>query len=79
MAALPAALFISKVVAHGIRTGADRGDGKGWPFLAIDTYPDYADTEPFANSGAIWKYRAIYLANDEKIGQWGAAVSVNVG
>ncbi len=63
----------------GIRIEVDRADGKGWTFLAIDTRPDYADTEPFPASGAVWKYRAIYLLDDRKAGQWSAAVSVTVG
>ncbi len=64
---------------HGIRIEADRGDGKGWAFLAIDTRPDDSDTEPFPSGGAVWRYRAIYLLDDEKVGQWSPAVSVNVG
>lgn len=63
----------------GIRIEVDRGDGKGWTFLAIDTRPDYSDTEPFPAVGAIWKYRAIYLLDDQKVGQWSPTVSVNVG
>lgn len=61
----------------GIRLEVDRGSG--WAFLAIDTRPDYTDTEPFPASGTLWKYRAIYLLNDEKVGQWSPAVSVRVG
>ncbi len=63
----------------GIRIEVDRGDSKGWQFLAIDTRPDYSDTEPFPAAGAVWKYRAIYLLDDQKVGQWSAAVSVRVG
>ncbi len=54
-------------------------DGKGFAFLAVDTVPDYADTAPFPAGGAVWKYRAIYLLNDQKVGQWSTTVSVRVG
>ncbi len=63
----------------GIRIEIDRGDSKGFVFLAVDTRPDYTDTEPFPNGGAVWKYRAIYLLDDEKAGQWSATASVRVG
>jgi hypothetical protein len=63
----------------GVCIEADRGDGKGWQFLAIDTRPDYADSEPFPAGGGVWKYRAIYLMDDQKVGQWSAVVSVRVG
>ena len=56
----------------------DRGDGKGFVFLATDTRPDYYDTAPFPPGGAVWKYRAIYLLADEKVGQWSAVVTVRV-
>ncbi len=56
----------------------DRGDGKGFVFLAIDTRPDYVDTMPFPSGGATWKYRAIYLLADEKVGQWSPPVTVRV-
>ena len=56
----------------------DRGDGKGFVFLATDSRPDYYDTAPFPPGGAVWKYRAIYLLADEKVGQWSAVVTVRV-
>ena len=56
----------------------DRGDGKGLVYLATDTRPDYYDTMPFPAGGGTWKYRAIYLLADEKVGQWSALVSVRV-
>jgi len=68
-----------KAAFDGVRIEVDRADGKGWVFLAIDTRPDYTDTEPFPAAGAVWKYRAIYLLDDQKVGQWSPAVSVRVG
>lgn len=57
----------------------DRGDGN-WVFLAIDTVPNYIDTEALPATGtmATWKYRARYRKGDEPVGQWSDVVSVNV-
>ncbi len=63
----------------GIRIEVDRGTGGGFTFLAVDTRPDYTDTEPFPAGGATWQYRAIYLLDDQKTGQWSPTVSVRVG
>ena len=57
----------------------DRGDGKGFGFLAVDTVPDYVDTAPIPPAAATWKYKAIYRLHDEQVGQWSAVVSLAVG
>lgn len=57
----------------------DRGDGKGMVLLAIDTTPNYTDTQPFPNAPAKWSYQAIYRVGDQRVGQWSSAVSVSVG
>jgi hypothetical protein len=64
----------------GIEFQVDRGDGKGFVFLAVDTIPDYTDTAalPAAGTSAVWKYKAIYRLNDERAGQWSDVVSVAV-
>ncbi len=51
-----------------------------YTFLAIDTVPDYDDTFPLPAAGqsAVWKYKAIYLFSDERVGQWSDEVSVTV-
>lgn len=54
-------------------------DGTGWKMLAIDTTPNYVDTQPFPTTPAKWKYRAIWRKSDQRIGQWSAEVSVQVG
>jgi hypothetical protein len=61
-----------------LRIEVDRG--KGWEFLAIDTMPDYTDTAPLPPPGqsAVWKYRAIYLLDDQPVGQWSDPVSMAV-
>ncbi len=57
----------------------DRGDGKGFVLLAIDTTPGYTDTQPFPSAPAKWTYQAIYRVADNRAGQWSAPASVTVG
>jgi hypothetical protein len=57
----------------------DRGTGAGWAPLAFDTTPNYTDTAPLPATLTKWKYRAIYHANDQRVGLWSAEVSVTVG
>jgi hypothetical protein len=63
-----------------IELQVDRGDGKGFVFLAIDTIPDYLDTAdlPAAGASAVWKYRGIYRLADERVGQWSDVASISV-
>jgi hypothetical protein len=56
----------------------DRGDGKGFVLLTIDTTPNYTDTQPFPAALAKWTYKAIYRVNDAQVGVWSAPVSVTV-
>ncbi len=56
----------------------DRGDGKGFNLLTIDTTPGYTDTQPFPAAKAIWTYKAIYRVNDAEAGLWSQTVSVTV-
>jgi hypothetical protein len=63
--------------ADAIHIETDKGAGT-WSFLAVDTVPHYTDTTPITGPG-IWKYRAIYLINDEKVGQWSDVASISVG
>jgi hypothetical protein len=62
-----------------IEIEVDRGDGKGWVMLAIDTTPGYVDTEAIPATPTKWQYRAIYRVGDQRVGQWSAAASVIVG
>ncbi len=57
----------------------DRGDGKGYVFLTIDTTPGYTDTQPFPAAKTVWTYRAIYRVGDAQTGSWSAPVSIAVG
>ena len=56
----------------------DRGDGKGFSLLTIDTTPGYTDTQPFPATKTVWTYRAIYQLNDARVGVWSQSVSIAV-
>jgi hypothetical protein len=62
-----------------LRIEVDRGDGQGFRLLAIDTTPDYNDTEAFPATPKKWTYRACYQLDDGNVGQWSDPVSVTVG
>jgi hypothetical protein len=47
-------------------------------FLTMDTTPGYNDTQPFPTAKTVWAYRAIYLANDARVGVWSQSVSTAV-
>ena len=53
---------------------------KALPLLTIDTTPNYTDTAPLPPAGqsVLWKYKAIYRADDTRIGQWSEVVSLPV-
>jgi len=57
----------------------DRGNGKGFVLLALDTTPSYADTALFPPAPTKWTYQAIYYVGDKRVGQWSNPVSVTVG
>lgn len=55
----------------------DRGTGYG--LLTIDTTPNYTDTQAFpAGQSALWKYKAIYRQDDQRVGVWSEVVTVAV-
>lgn len=56
----------------------DRGDGKGYTLLTVDTTPNYTDTQAFPATLVRWTYRAIYRVNDNQVGIWSQPVSVTV-
>ena len=56
----------------------DRGDGKGFVLLTIDTTPNYTDTQPFPMTKTAWSYKAIYRVADKQVGLWSQTVSVAV-
>jgi hypothetical protein len=56
----------------------DRGDGKGFVFLTIDTTPGYTDTQAFPAALAKWTYKAIYREDEQQFGLWSQPVSITV-
>lgn len=77
-----------KGVAHALRIEKQAAGGAGpspvpapiggnWALLAIDTEPHYLDTT-VATTPATWKYRAVYLINDEITGQWSDEAQISM-
>jgi len=56
----------------------DRGDGKGFVFLTIDTTPGYTDTQAFPAALTKWTYKAIYRVGEQQFGLWSQPVSITV-
>lgn len=57
----------------------DRGDAAGFTLLAIDTRPNYIDTQDLPTTAARWRYKAIYRKDDARTGQWCAVQEIVVG
>jgi hypothetical protein len=57
-----------------------KDSGNGFAKLDRDMKPDYIDKTdlPKAGTTALWKYKMIYLMDDEPIGNWSDEVSVTV-
>lgn len=66
-----------KGIADAIHIEVMRSPGK-WELAGIDMEPHFIDSTPITQP-AIWKYRAAYLINDERVGQWSAEASIAVG
>ena len=64
----------------GTEIWVDRGDGKGFVYLATVTGPEYLDNAPLPASGqtALWKYKAIYRLHDQHVGEWSDVVEIVV-
>lgn len=67
----------TKGEADAVYIEVDRGNGV-WQFLGIDMNPHYMDKMPIT-AHATWRYRAIYLKRDERIGRWSDVASIAVG
>lgn len=72
-------LIWKKGIASGIKFKVDRGTGT-FEFLATDTIPDFLDKHPLPPLGqtAIWRYVAIYMHDDEEVGDWSPVLDVTV-
>jgi hypothetical protein len=62
-----------------IRLEVDRGDGRGFTLLAMDTTPGYTDTAALPATPTRWRYRAIYCVDDSPVGQWSDVVEITAG
>jgi len=58
----------------------DSGDGKGFVLLGTSQHPDYLDLTALPAIGitATWKYKAIYLYDNQQAGNWSTVVIVTV-
>ena len=57
----------------------DRGDGRGFVLLTIDTRPGYLDTEPMPAAPGRWKYKGIFRKDDQRVGLWSDVAEMAVG
>jgi hypothetical protein len=56
----------------------DRSDGHGFGPLTSSTKPGSQDITPFPAAPTRWRYRAIYHADGQPVGQWSNIASVTV-
>jgi hypothetical protein len=58
----------------------EKDNGAGFITLDKDLHPDFIDnsTMPTQGESQIWKYRAMYLYNDDKVGLWSDVVTATV-
>ena len=58
----------------------EKDSGNGFEYVDRDFTPDFVDHSalPAQGQSAIWKYRASYLVNDEKVGIWSDVVTITV-
>ena len=59
----------------------EKDTGSGFVFLDKDLRPNFVDTTPLpaGNESAVWRYRAMYMFKDEKVGNWSDVVTITVG
>ena len=67
----------ARSLARALRIEVDRG--QGWELLTIDTQPGYTDKTALPATPQKWKYRAIFIRDDEPIGQWSDVAEITVG
>lgn len=64
--------------SHADAIRIEKDNGSGWTFLGVDVEPHYIDNTAITTS-ATWKYRAVYLINDQMAGQWSDDAKIAVG
>jgi len=65
---------------QGVEIWADHSDGKGWQKQERDFKSPWIDRTdlPAAGQSAVWKYKMIYVLDDETTGLWSDEVTVTV-
>lgn len=72
----PEIMWVKKSMDR-IEIHVDRGEGYG--FLTFDTYPNHIDVNMLeTGTAAVWKYKAIYIKNDVRVGSWSDEVRITV-
>lgn len=63
----------------GVEIQVDKGDGT-WQFLGIGLRPNYTNKSalPELGKAEVWRHRAIYIDNDQHIGQWSNVAEIAV-
>lgn len=62
----------------GLEIQVDRGTGV-FTLLTIDMRPGFEDPEPIPANSAVWKYKAIFRKNDQRVGLWSDVAAIPVG
>lgn len=58
----------------------EKDTGAGFVVLDKDMHPNYTDPAPLPiGHSAIWKYQAMYIYKDNRVGDWSDVVSITVG
>lgn len=59
----------------------EKDTGSGFVFLDKDLRPNFVDTTPLpsGSESAVWRYRAMYMFKDQKVGNWSDVVTITVG
>ena len=66
----------NKGFSEGLKIYVNRGSG--YVLLALDTHPDYLDTFAMPATAATWKYKAVYIIDDEQVGLFSDEAEVQV-
>jgi len=64
--------------ADSIHLYADHNDGRGYVFVANITRREYLDIIQTPAQPTVWKYKAIFVLNDEEVGLFSDEVKVTV-
>ena len=59
----------------------EKDNGTGFVVFDKDMRPNFVDPTPLpsGNQSAVWRYRAMYLYGDTRVGNWSDVVSITVG